>query len=329
MAFENTIKLIEDYRDNGCLAYSAFAVGDRDGVKFRWCLDGTTENTLFEMASVTKITVSTPLYLLAQSEGLVDWNDRIGDYFDAPSDRADVPLWRLLTHSSGLPPYRIAERISDPADVVSQILHEPLGYEPGSKVVYACQNLILIGKLLEKLYDKPLDLLFREKIGTALGMPGSGYKAPATADIALHQEPRNRANDPNAFFMGNVAGNAGLFSNIVDMSSFATEIAKGLPTLIPHDLFTASIENFTSELNEPRGIGWKLVDRSVDPQTGRLFSKGSYGHCGHTGQSVFADRETGLWTVWMTNATYCNKDYKLVKKMREKFHNTVANDLGI
>ena len=56
------------------------------------------------MASVTKIAVTTSLFLLAQSEGRIHWEHRIGDYFDAPADKADIPLWRILTHSAGIRP---------------------------------------------------------------------------------------------------------------------------------------------------------------------------------------------------------------------------------
>jgi len=69
LTFQNTISYIESRRDAGELSYAAFSVGDRPGTHFLWCLDGTTESTLFDMASVTKIAVTTSLFLLAQSEG--------------------------------------------------------------------------------------------------------------------------------------------------------------------------------------------------------------------------------------------------------------------
>ena len=328
LTYQNTINYIESRRDAGELSYAAFAVGDRTGTHFRWCLDGTTESTLFDMASVTKIAVTTSLFLLAQSEGRVHWNHRIGDYFDAPADKADIPLWRLLTHSAGFRPYFVSSRIDDPAGAAAQILSEPLLYTPGERVVYCCNGFNLLGKLIEGLYGDTLDVLFREKIAPALGMTNSGYKPPLSADVALHQEPRHRVNDENAFFMGNVAGNAGLFSNIVDMSRYAAALANGLPTLIPRELFCETLGNFTPGLEEARGIGWKLVDPGYI-QTGRLYPVGSYGHCGHTGQCVFVGRETGMWTVFLTNMTYFHRDYSRVCAMRGEFHNAVAEDLGL
>ena len=265
MNFSHTIRYIEGRRDAGELSYAAFAVGDRTGTKFHWCLDGTTESTLFDMASVTKIAVTTSLFLLAVSEGRTDWNHHIGDYFDAPDDKADIPLWRLLTHSAGFRPYFVSSRTDDPADVRAQILSEPLLYTPGSRVVYCCNGFNLLGKLIEGLYGAGLDVLFREKIAPALGMEHSGYQPPRTADIALHQEPRHRVNDENAFFLGGVAGNAGLFSNIIDMSCYAAALSNGLPSLIPPELFQKTLVNFTPGLEEARGIGWKLVDPSCFP----------------------------------------------------------------
>ena len=148
-----------------------------------------------------------------------------------------------------------------------------------------------------------------------------------TSDIARHQTDKNRVNDNNAHFLGDVAGNAGLFSNITDMSIFATEIANGMPHLIPKDLFLESVKNRTKGLDSSRGCGWTIIDRTYE-QGGRLFSNGSYGHTGHTGQSVFIDRETGLWVVLLTNAAYYLPD-SAVQAMRKDFHNALADDLGL
>ena len=326
MNFSHTVRYIEGRRDAGELSYAAFAVGDRSGSYAHWCLDGTTEATLFDMASVTKIVVTASLFLLAQSEGRVHWNDRIGDCFDAPPDKADIPLWRILTHTAGFRPYFISSYTDDPAKAVEQILSAPLLYAPGTRVVYCCNGYILLGKLLERLFGDPLDVLFREKIAPVYRMADSGYKPPLTADIALHQLPRCRVNDGNAFFLGNVAGNAGLFSNITDMQRYAVELSRGLPSLIPPELFAETVGNRTAGLEEARGIGWKLVDPTYI-QTGRLFPVGSYGHCGHTGQSVFVDRETGMWAVFLSNATYFHRDYSRVCQMRGEFHNAIADDL--
>lgn len=333
MTFDHTIRYLENRKKAGELSYAAFAVGDRTGKKFHYCLDGTSEKTLFDMASVTKIAVTTSLFLLAQSEGRVHYNHCIGDYFDAPEEKAHIPLLRLLNHSSGMIHYFISERINDPAEVTSQFLAEPLFYEPGKHVSYCCNGFILLGKLLEKIYGAELEVLFREKIAPALDMVDSGYKPPISAEIALHQEPRHRVNDQNAFFLGNVAGNAGLFSNIIDMSHYATALSNGLPTLIPRSLFDKTLENFTPGLEEARGIGWKLVDKDYI-QTGRLFPPGSFGHCGHTGQSVFVNYKTGMWVVFLSNATYCHQnnqreDYQRVCEMRGEFHNAIADDYNL
>ena len=115
MTFPHTVRYIESRRDAGELSYAAFAVGGRSGSCFHWCLDGTSEATLFDMASVTKVAVTTSLFLLAQSEGRVRPDDRIGDYFDAPPDKADIPLWRILTHTAGFRPYFVSSYTDDPA----------------------------------------------------------------------------------------------------------------------------------------------------------------------------------------------------------------------
>ncbi len=208
------------------------------------------------------------------------------------------------------------------------IAAKPLLYEPGTRVVYCCNGFMLLAKLLENLYGAGLDALFAEKIAPRLGMGESRFCPPQGADIASHQDGRFGVNDENAAFLGGVSGNAGLFSSLDDMSRYAIELANGLPSLIPPELFAETIKNYTPGLEEARGIGWKLVDPAYT-QTGRLFPSGSWGHCGHTGQSVFVSRETGMWALLLTNATYHHADYSRVCEMRAEFHNALADDLGL
>ena len=328
--FQNAINYIKQCRAEGKLSYSAFAVGNRQGEFFHWTLDGTNDTTIFNMASVTKITVTTTLFLIAQSEGLLHWDDKLGDHMNAPSDKADIPLWRFMSHSSGLKAYNVSKVTKDPTKYFNQILSDPLAYETGTKVLYSCNGFNLIGHIIEQTYGKTLDELFIEKIATPLGMKNSGYKLyEKTTDIAKHTNSKtNIVIDGNCYLLGSVSGNAGLFSDIVDMSTYAVELSNGLPSLIPHDLFEESLKNRTVGMNESRAIGWNLVDENYT-QTGRLFPNGAYGHTGHQGTSIFVDSETGLWVVWLTNATYFADDYSEVKKMREYFHNAVADDLNL
>ena len=333
---QRTIAYIEQLKANGKLSYAAFAVGNASGEFFHWTLDGTTENTLFDMASVTKPVVVTSLFLKAQSEGLLHWDDTLGMHFENVSeDKADIPLWRLLSHSSGFVA-RVSNSVLSTfeneedrqAAVVDYILSTNLSYTPGTKVTYACNGYVVLGAILENVYGKSLDQLFLEKVAEPLGMENSGYKLFENAtDLAQHQSNSNRVNDDIAHFINDVSGNAGLFSNILDMSVYAIAVANKLADLqVASDVFEESIKNRTEELGDSRASGWKYVDESY-AQTGKLFSTGSFGHTGHTGTSFFVDPETGLWVVLLTNANYLSTSSE-VETMRKNFHNILADDLA-
>ena len=332
---ESTIRYIEQLKAEGKLSYAAFAVGNASGEFFHWTLDGTNESTLFDMASVTKAVVTTTLLLIAQSEGRIDWDDPLGKYLDAPADKADIPIWRFMSHTSGLAAStgltdsKLESYRNDgtPDKIISAILNRKLASETGTKVQYSDCGFILLGEVLEKAYGKDLDALYLEKIAIPLGMENSGYKMyESTTDIATHQNDANRVNDPTAYYLGNVAGNAGLFSNILDMSKYAIALANGLSALqVSREVFEESVQNSAEGLNDSRALGWNLVDANYT-QTGRLFSIGSFGHAGHTGTSIFIDAETGLWVVLLTNARY-HVANESVYQMRENFHNALAGDL--
>ena len=333
---ERTIAYIEQLKADGKLSYAAFAVGNHTGEFFHWTLDGTTDNTLFDMASVTKPVVVTSLFLQAQSEGLLSWDDTLSMHFENVSeDKADIPLWRLLSHSSGFVA-RVSNSVLSTfeneedrqAAVVDYILSTNLSYTPGTKVTYACNGYVVLGAILENVYGKSLDQLFLEKVAGPLGMENSGYKLFENAtDLAKHQSNSNRVNDDIAHFINDVSGNAGLFSNILDMSVYAIAVANKLADLdVSSDVFDESVKNRTEELGDSRASGWKYVDESY-AQTGKLFSTGSIGHTGHTGTSFFVDPETGLWVVLLTNANYLSTSSE-VETMRKNFHNILADDLA-
>ena len=236
---------------------------------------------------------------------------------NATGDKAKITLAHLLTHSSGISTTKVRTEVSDPSEAIDAILSRKLAYETGSKTLYSCSNFILLGHILEQTYGKTLDVLFLEKIAPALNMPNSGYKLfENTTNIAKHQKSKNRVNDGDAHFLGDVAGNAGLFSNIVDMASYATELSKGFPTLISPELFQSALDNRI----ENRCIGLSVL-ADTNTVRGQLLLGGSYGHTGYTGQSVYADPETGLWVVALTNTKYHSSE------LGSGFYTALAKDL--
>ena len=295
------------------------------------------DTTLCDMMSVTKILATTPLVLTAIAEGKLKLSSRLSDIFDgAPDHLADITVQQLLTHTSGLRhsflPLANAPYTHDGA-LVEQ-WKKKLFSAPGESCVYACNNMLLLAFAVEKIYKKPLDVLFDEVVAKPLGLENTHFLCDADADriICTRQENDHICDDPSARRLCGVAGNAGIFSCLKDMEKYAREMLCGFKTLLPRDVFCAARQNYTASLEESRGLGFLYVD-SRYPQTGRLFSKGSIGHCGHSGQSVFVDFEKQMYVVILSNSTLYNVSrggtYNDTMQFRKELHNAIAEDLGI
>jgi len=134
--------------------------------------------------------------------------------------------------------------------------------------------------------------------------------------------------------MGTPAGSGGQQTCVSDIQKFITAVLDKNELLYPKDLFEMAESNFTSEFGESRGLGYLFVDERY-PQTGKLFPVGSFGHCGHTGQSFFINREKQMYVIILTNATrfsFIKNDFETynygdVTKMREEIHNAIYEDL--
>ena len=143
---------------------------------------------------------------------------------------------------------------------------------------------------------------------------------------------RGKVNDYNCRYLGGVCGNAGLFSNLADMTRFAGAMLRRGEPLFSSKTYRAATENLTPGMSESRGLGYLYVDGRYY-QTGNLFPDGSVGHCGHTGQSIFWNHDSGLYVIVLSDATatvlakYGSGNYELTKRMRERIHAAIREDL--
>ena len=211
----------------------------------------------------------------------------------------------------------------------------PCDFPVGTKVDYSCPGFILLGKILEKVFGDRLDRLFISLIAAPLGMESSGYclNCKDAVNSNLSEAERGLVNDYNCRFLGGVAGNAGLFSNIDDITKYMLMLQKHGEPLVSRGTFDQAIMNHTEKMSQSRGLGFLYVDSKYS-QTGRLFPKGSIGHCGHTGQSVFIDLKSNVYVIILSDATVTVEkrygyNYEKVKLLREKLHNAVDKDIRV
>lgn len=296
---------------------------------------------LFDLASLTKVVATTTVALKLVEEGLTSLDDPVSMYFPAfrggAKDR--VRLWHLLTHTSGLPAYApLFSILASRDEVVGYIATLKLEYEPGTRVVYSDLGFILLGAILERVAGKPLDKLASEMVFKPLGMRDTMFNPPpelreraAATEYCKYRRRilRGEVHDENAWFMGGVAGHAGLFSTASDLAVFAQMMLNlgeygGVRVLSPSSVLCAT-RSHTEGLGERRGLGWALNSRPCS--CGDLMSPQAYGHTGFTGVSLWIDPVYDLFVVLLTNRVHPTRENRCLIRARRLIHNVVMSAL--
>ena len=325
-------KTIDEYVESGILEHIAVRVGQGNHVIYDTYRGGVDETTLFDMASVTKIMVTTSLALIALDNGLLKLEDKVHQFY---STSKSFTIKNLLTHTIGIGHKSLNKEGNSYANIAEKILDIPSDIPIGTDVQYSCPGFILLGKILEKTFGMQLDQCFHELVAKPLGFENTSFLPSYrqnTVNSNLNVEKRGIVNDCNCQFLGGIAGNAGLFSNLSDVTKYVEFIQNRGKPLIKEETFLLAAQNHTAEMSESRGLGYLYVD-GRNRQTGGLFEDGAIGHCGHTGQSVFVDYRSGLYVIILSDATistvkkYGKEHYTEVKDMRARLHSAIKCDL--
>ena len=325
-------KTIDEYVENGILEHIAIRVGRGDNVICDTFRGGIDETTLFDMASVTKIMVTTALALIALDRGLLQLNDAIDKYY---STSKVLTIKNLLTHTIGIGHKALNKDGNTYENIAEKILDIPLDIPIGADVRYSCPGFILLGKILEKIFGMQLDHCFNELVAKPLGFENTSFLPLNRENIVnsnLDRTKRGIVNDYNCQFLGGIAGNAGLFSNLSDVTKYVHFLQRRGKPLVKEETFLLAAQNHTLGMSESRGLGFLYVDERYG-QTGGLFPDGSIGHCGHTGQSVFVDYRSGLYVIILSDATvstvrkYGKERYDKVMEMRSRLHAAIKQDM--
>jgi CubicO group peptidase (beta-lactamase class C family) len=306
--------------------------------------------TMYDVASLTKVIVTTTLV-----EKLVEGDFHSPLLLDAPIERylpewasGPQPEWRrrvtvrhLMTHTSGLPPFKEYWRTSKgKGDTLRMIFAEPLESEPGTKMVYSDLGIILMAEIIERLTGRTLDDLAKEYIFTPLRMNDSMYKppkknwpliAPTEFDaIFRHRLIQGEVHDENAYAIGGVSGHAGVFSTVPDLAAFCQMLLNGGVYAHQRILKRATIAQFTAPQELAKGtrtLGW--VVPTEGSSSGHYFSPHSFGHTGFTGTSIWIDPDRELFVVLLTNRVNPTRENHKIAEVRPALHDAVMQALGL
>src|SRR5271165_459634 len=257
-----------------------------------------TVDTVFDMASLTKVIATTGSIMRMVQLGQIKLNDPVSRYIPefAQNGKQEITIRELLTHYSGLrPDLDLKPEWTSQLEAFRLANAEKPIYPPGSTFLYSDINFIVLGELVQKLSGMTLNRYAEVFIFEPLGMTNSRFLppqswflriAPTQKDERSGMMLRGLVHDPTARQMGGVAGHAGVFSTADDSAKFAQAMLNGGAPVWSR----VTVEKMTTPQQPPnltvvRGLGWD-IDSPFSSNRGELLPVGSYGHTGFTGTSL-------------------------------------------
>ena len=259
-------------------------------------------DSVFDIASLTKVTGTAVLLAFCVEEGIIDLDAPFTEYLPYHGRLfSPVTVRQLATHYSGIQinyPYFPGEE----KKMIEAILSLDFVRPPMTEYEYTCTNYILLGFLIERVMKKPLEQLAEERIFRPLGMNDTKWGAPVDGALSRTIRTINAApgviSDHGARAIApHRIGNAGIFSTASDLAKFCRMMlgeGKGLFRSETMELF---FRNQAPQGMTARSLGWNL-DKTGIP---RGFSSATIFHTGWTGQSMWIDPETGRFLLVLTN----------------------------
>ena len=307
--------------------------------------------TVFDLASLTKPLATTAALMLLIQDEVFDLDQTLGSMIPdfADTDKAEITVRQLLSHTSGLPDYRpyYKELVGLPlperkGSLRALLLSEQLIHEPGRICLYSDLDFMILEWLVDVTTNKPLDLFVEESVYGPLGLRNLFFIPLGVAKIkdnqlyaATEECPWRRkvldgeVHDDNAYAMGGVAGHAGLFGTAQDVYGLLRELLnvyEGKPNsgLFRRDL----VQTF---FQRQPGLGsWALgfdTPSRPDSSSGQYFSDQSVGHLGFTGTSFWVDLVKGVIVVLLTNRIHPSRENEQIKSFRPHLHDIVMDSI--
>lgn len=362
--------VLKEAVESGIFPGCAWAVGHEGKVwtgvagRHGYCPDTpeVTADTVWDLASVSKVVGTTSAAALLVEEGKLDLNEKVAAILPGfeQGGKGDVTVRNLLLHDSGFAAFRaFHQRLNHRSEVEKAILAEKPQYERGSKAVYSDLGIISLGLVIEAKSGESLDGLLRRRVFTPLAMGSTLYNpAPLVRSKCAPTEPveawrsrvrkaqaresdevraletlpdgvryiRGEVHDPTATAFGGVAGHAGLFSTVGDLARFMGAMVSGGGGVLKPEtigLFTRRASDVSS-----RALGWD-TNWKHDASAGPNWAETAFGHTGYTGTSVWGDAQRGLFAVLLTNRVHPTAANTKIIPWRKVFHSAVATALGI
>ncbi|MDQ3131565.1 MAG: serine hydrolase [Acidobacteriota bacterium] len=365
--FPSAVYLVAEKGEIVFTAALGFAVVEPEKIKANF-------DTIYDLASLTKVLVTGLLCAKLIESGEINLSDKIAYYFDEfdTNEKQEITLENLLTHTSGfrawkpfylMPDFSLYSEahyfgLSDKKInkfVLEKISKTTLENPTNSKVVYSDFNFLMLGFLIEKIYEKDLKNTAVTEIITRLGLTrtfvggldtlrkeiaasekGNEYEKQMCADSGLDIEGYEwrehqiwgEVHDGNCYFMNGVSGHAGLFSTAEEVFVIAQQFLANHTTLLKPETCKLFRTNYTKSFNEARSIAFQLAG-TKDSTASNALAKDSFGHLGFTGTSLWIEPETERIFILLTNRTHARElPFVNINPTRRRFHELATQMLN-
>jgi CubicO group peptidase (beta-lactamase class C family) len=286
-----------------------------------------TTETVFDLASLTKVTATLPAVLSLLERGALRLDDPV-QLFVPESPNPALCIRHLLTHTGG---FVASEKVWGLGLSRGAALEHYARIAPvdpvGQQVLYSDIGFILLGLIVERVTGQRLDAVAQEILFTPLQMDGATFTpgpltAPTEYRERLGRRQQGEVHDENATALEGVAGHAGLFGTADDLARYAA-MWLGWPgqRVLSPAARAAAIRMQAETDGERRGLGWMLRSPRF-PSCGDLVGAQSFGHTGFTGTSLWMDPERDLAIILLTNRVYYGRQDHIIR-LRPRFHNAV------
>jgi CubicO group peptidase (beta-lactamase class C family) len=311
-----------------------------------------TTDTVFDIASLTKVVATTTAIMTLIEQGKVRLNDPVSTYIPGFEihNKGKITVRHLLAHVSGLRPDVDLHPWSGYDAAIALAIAEVPTNAPEEKFVYSDINFFLLGDIVKRVSGETLDVYTKRVIFEPLGMKDTGFSptpsmmsrmAPtercAEQDAWPCKRPdvlplRGVVHDPTARRMGGVAGHAGVFSTAKDLQRFAAMLVNGGELNGVRILAPATVKRMITPISLPanaglRGLGWD-IDTTFSSNRGDIFPIGSYGHTGFTGTSLWIDQTTQTYVIFLSSRLHPD-GVGDVGKLRSRIATVAAAALSI
>jgi CubicO group peptidase (beta-lactamase class C family) len=296
--------------------------------------------TIFDLASMTKPIATATSILILNDRRALKLDDYVSTYLSSfgCNGKEQTRIRHLLTHTSGLPAYTNANELKEqfgspcPDELIEKICGLQAASVPGEKFRYSCLGYITLAKIVEVVSGRDIADFSRRNIYARLGMkrttfnpPGSWQRHIAATEIVEGQLLRGTVHDPLARLMDGVSGNAGLFSDVYDLSIYCRMLLNSGVWKRRRILSPEAVAMLTTEQSHGRAFGFD-VSSSYSWVKGDYAPDGAFCHTGYTGTSIVCDPDSGLFVIVLTNRAHPH-DKGATKPVRKRIADIVFSSL--